>query len=55
MDSEKPSKVDPKGDGQPSKKQMVVEPAFDFRLQFTTNRKFSTQQEMQNFKCLNFK
>jgi hypothetical protein len=30
---------------------MVVEPAVDFRQQLTTNKKFSTRQQMQDWVC----
>jgi hypothetical protein len=30
---------------------MVVEPTVDYRPQFTTNRKFSTRQQMQDWVC----
>jgi hypothetical protein len=42
------SKAEDKGDGQSSNKLMVVEPTVDYRPQFTTNRKFSTRQQMQD-------
>jgi hypothetical protein len=29
-----------------------VEPAVDFRQQFTTDRKFSTQKQMQDWVCV---
>jgi hypothetical protein len=45
----KPSKVKDKGDGQSSNKPMVVAPAVDFRPQFTTDRKFSTRKQMQDW------
>jgi hypothetical protein len=53
---EKSSKVDeklikePKRDGEPSKEPKVVEPKVDFRVQLTTNRKFTSRYEM--FACL---
>ncbi|MCI12239.1 protein FAR1-RELATED SEQUENCE 5, partial [Trifolium medium] len=47
----KPSKVEDKGDRQSTNKPMVVEPAIDFRLQFTTYRKFTTWHEMQKWVC----
>jgi hypothetical protein len=37
------------GDGQSTNKRMVVEPTVDFRLQFTTDRKFTTRQEKQQW------
>ncbi|MCI34199.1 FAR1-related protein, partial [Trifolium medium] len=43
----KSSKVEKKSVKEP----MVVKPAFDFRLQFMTARKFTTQQEMQQWFC----
>jgi hypothetical protein len=45
----KPSKVKDKGDGQSSNKPIVVAPAVDFRPQFTTDRKFSTWKQMQDW------
>jgi hypothetical protein len=48
----KPSKVEDKGDGQSNNKPIVVEPAVDFRQQFTTDRKFSTQKQMQDWVCV---
>jgi hypothetical protein len=47
----KPTKVQDKGDGQSSYKPVVVEPAFDFRLQFTTDRKFYNVEQMQPWVC----
>jgi hypothetical protein len=47
----KPSKVEDKGDGQSNNKPIVVEPAVDFRQQFTTDRKFSTHKQMQDRVC----
>jgi hypothetical protein len=37
---------------QSSKKSMVVEPAVDFHLQFTTDRKFNGRKEMQEWVCV---
>jgi hypothetical protein len=47
----KPSKVKDKGDGQMTNKPMVVESIVVFRLQFTTNRKFTTRKLMQDCVC----
>jgi hypothetical protein len=47
----KPCKVKDKSNGESTNKSMVVELAFDFRLQFTINRKFTTRKEMQQWIC----
>jgi hypothetical protein len=47
----KPCKVKDRSNGESTNKSMVVELAFDFRLQFTINRKFTTQKEMQQWIC----
>jgi hypothetical protein len=40
------SMKEPKGDREPSKEPKVMEPKVDFRVQFTTNRKFNSQDKM---------
>ncbi|MCI33627.1 hypothetical protein A2U01_0054844, partial [Trifolium medium] len=47
----KHSKDVDKGNGQSTQKSMVVDPAVDFGLQFTTDRMFKTRQQMQYWVC----
>jgi hypothetical protein len=44
----KSSNIEDKSNEQSNNKPMVVEPAVDFRQQLTTNKKFSTRQQMQD-------